>query len=396
MQPFVRLFWFFDWPGIGRFFDFTWKPFVRLFFHYLGVDQTAPSPWRYALRRTWHGFIRHRTLDAAATLAFFSTLTVFPAALILISAVSLGVGDDRDAVSDILHVASIAIGPDAAMAISSPLEALLKLSDPGVSLGVGIVLTVYSLSGYTTAFGRALDNIYDIQEGRRYFWFRSQMLLVTLALMVAFACIAVILLTTPAVAQGIGDQFVFGEPFVVLWDIVKWPVLAALIVFVIILLYYYTPNVKHPRVRWVSYGAVLAMGGWALATVGFAVYVITFSNYDHVYGFLGGAVVILVYSLITNLVLVIGGELDAQFIRVRYLQHGVEAEKMIPFPLRDTKRNLALARHQAMDIRDGRTIRVNAVRDGTTNDHVSPDDDTVSTVTAPRWWHRLGRFVRRV
>ncbi|MCU1527637.1 MAG: YihY/virulence factor BrkB family protein [Frondihabitans sp.] len=351
----------FTWPFLKPIGLLVARPLVWAWNHYLVVGADDPIPWRYALRRTYHGFLRHRHIDAAAALAFFSTLALFPGALAVVSAAALG-RSNGDAVDDILNIATIAIGPSAADAIRQPLISLLSLSTPGVTLGIGIVLTIWSVSGYAAAFGRAMNVVYGVQEGRRFYRFRSSMLLLALVLVVAFAAMAAILLITPSIAGAIGDQFQYGEPLVVVWNIFKWPLLVGLVVVVIGLLYYFTPNVQHPQVRWVSYGALFAIGGWGLATAGFAVYVVTFSHYDHVYGFLGGAVVLLAYTFMSNLVLVLGGELDSQIIRVRYLQSGVEAEGLIPLPLRDSKRNLALARHQSLDMIDGRTIRLKAIR----------------------------------
>jgi membrane protein len=349
------------WPILAPIGRLVARPFVWAWNRYLVVGADDPIPWRYALRRTYHGFLRHRHIDAAAALAFFSTLALFPGALAVISAVALK-HTDGDAVNDILTIATLAIGPSAADAIRQPLLSLVSLSTPGVTLGIGIVLVVWSVSGYASAFGRAMNVVYGVQEGRRFYRFRSSMLLLSLVLVIAFAAMAAILLVTPSIAQAIGDQFQYGEPLVLIWNVFKWPLLVALVVVVVGLLYYFTPNIQHPQVRWVSYGALFAIGGWALATVGFAIYVVTFSHYDRVYGFLGGAVVLLVYTFISNLVLVLGGELDSQIIRVRYLQSGVEAEGLIPLPLRSSKRNLALARHQSLDMVDGRTIRLKAIR----------------------------------
>lgn len=372
------------WPPIRFVGLLVASPFVAAWKAWLVVGPADPIPWRYALRRTYHGFYRHRTIDAGASLAFFATLALFPAALSVISSVALG-QSDGDTVDDILGVARIAIGPNAADALRSPLVSLLSLSSPGVTLGVGLGLTLWSLSGYTSAFGRAMNTIYDIQEGRRFVRFRSSMLLLSLVLMVVGGAIAAILLITPSIAQAIGDQFRFGELFVVLWNVFKWPLLVGLMVLAVGLLYYFTPNVKHPEVRWVSYGAMFAIGGWALATLGFAIYVTTFSHYDHVYGFFGGAVVLLVYAYISNFVLVLGGELDSQIIRVRYLQSGVEAEGMIPLPVRSSLRTLAMARHRSLDQVDGRTMRLKAVRiygeptlDDDGRPHVRPRFQTLS------------------
>ncbi|WP_423923627.1 YhjD/YihY/BrkB family envelope integrity protein [Frigoribacterium sp. 2-23] len=321
-----------------------------------------PGAWRYILMRVWHDFLRHRTVDTAASLTFFSTLALFPGALTLVSGVAL-FQDGDDAVDDILTVARYVIRPDAAEAIRAPLEQLLSLSSPGAGFAVGLIGTLWSLSGYTTAFGRAMNTVYEVEEGRRIWKFRGQMMLVTLVLMVSYGAIAVILLVTPTVIDGIGDAAGFGRPWIDLWNVLKWPVLVGLAVFVVGLLYYFTPNIRPPRIRWVSYGALLALGVWALCTTGFAIYVATVSNYDRVYGWLGGAIITLIYSYISNFVLVIGGELDSEILRMRQLNRGIPAEESIPLPLRDTTRNLVLARNREWDIRNGRAIREAAVRE---------------------------------
>lgn len=372
------------WPALRLLGRLGAAPFVAGWNRWLVVGARDPIPWRYALRRTYHGFYRHRTIDSGASLAFFSTLALFPGALAVVSAVSLG-QSDGDAVADILRIATIALGPNTAQSLKSPLESLLSLSSPGVTLGIGLALTLWSLSGYTSAFGRAMNTIYDIQEGRRFVRFRSSMLLLSLVLMVVFGAIAAILLITPSIAMAIGDQFRFGGILVALWNVLKWPVLVGLVVLAIALLYYFTPNIQHPEVRWVSYGALFAIAGWALATLGFAIYVVTFTHYDRVYGILGGAVVMLLYAFVSNFVLVLGGELDSQIIRVRYLQSGVEAEGMIPLPVRSSARTLAMARHLSLDQTDGRTMRLKAVRlygeptlDDDGRPHVRPRFQTLS------------------
>jgi len=320
------------------------------------------STTRYVLLRVWHDFLRHRTIDAAAALTFFSTLAVLPTALALVSGVALFQEGD-EAVEEILSVARYVLTPQAIDTLRGPLEQMLSLSNPGVAFGIGLWLTLWSLSSYTTAFGRAMNTAYDVEEGRRIWTFRGHMMIVTLVLMVSFALIATILLVTPTLARGIGDAVGFGEPFLTLWNVLKWPVLVALAVFVVAMLYFFTPNVRPPRLRWVSYGAMFALGIWALCTVGFALYVTTVSNYDRFYGWLGIVVVVLLYSYISNFVLVIGGELDSEILRMRQLRRGLQAEEVIPLPMRDTARNHILARNSAWDVRVGRAIRERAVRE---------------------------------
>jgi len=152
-----------------------------------------------------------------------------------------------------------------------------------------------------------------------------------------------------------------GEPWLSIWTVAKWPIVLGLAVLIVAILYYFTPNTSRPRLRWVSWGATFAITVWALATAGFAVYVATVGQYDEVYGWLGGSLVLLLWLHITNLVLVLGAEVDAEIVRVRQLHSGIEAEDVIRLPLRDSTRNLRLARQRAEDIADGRRLREHEV-----------------------------------
>lgn len=80
------------------------------------------------------------------------------------------------------------------------------------------------------------------------------------------------------------------------WNIAKWPVILAIVVVMVAVLYYATPNVRQPKIQWVSIGAVIAILTWVLASLAFGFYVSQFSNYNKTYGSLAGVVVFLLGS----------------------------------------------------------------------------------------------------
>lgn len=322
-----------------------------------GLDSRS---WRYAARRALHGFVRHRGLDSAASLTFFASLALFPAALTVVS--SFAIAENRNQATDsIISILGDFAQPSTVKALESPLQELLRIPNPGIALALGLILSVWSVSSYATAFGRAVNSVYEVQEGRQFWKFRGLMILVALALIACFASVTAILLLTPSVAEAIGVSLGIAAPWVSVWNVAKWPVLLALAIIIVGIVYYYTPNVRHLRLRWVSWGAAFAILVWALATAAFALYVALFQTYNHVYGWLGGAVALLIWLYISNLVLVLGAEVDAEIVRLRQLASGIEAEVDIRLPLRDTRRNLMLARQQAADEADGRAIRERAV-----------------------------------
>jgi membrane protein len=306
--------------------------------------------------RAWHGFIRHRGIDAAAALTFFTALSTLPALLVLVSAFALA-DDRRRASEDLAAIVSTVLPDDATADVERGLREMLSLDNPGIALTVGIVLLLWTVSGYATAFGRAMNAVYEVEEGRPFWAFRGRMLLVAVGLVVLQTLIVGILLLTPSATEDILGRRDIGLVVATVWDIGKWPVLLGLAVLFVAVLYYFTPNVRHTRVRWASAGSLGAIGIWLVATLGFALYLLVAGHYDLLYGSLGGLVTALLWGYLTNAALIAGAELDAEFVRLRQLARGEPAEELVRLPLRDSRRNRMLARQRTADVEASRSIR---------------------------------------
>ena len=168
-------------------------------------------------------------------------------------------------------------------------------------------------------------------------------------------------------AEAIGNAIGLGDTAVTVWAIAKWPVLLLVVVLVVALLYYATPNVQQPKFRWISIGAAVAIVVWVLASVVFGFYVANFSSYNKTYGSLAGVIVSLLWLWITNLALLFGAELDAELERGRQLQAGIAAEEELQLPARDTRKIEKARKKRDKDIALGRQIRHQAEASGADN-----------------------------
>jgi len=146
---------------------------------------------------------------------------------------------------------------------------------------------------------------------------------VTLVMVVMITVVALAIVLTGPVVEAIGDEIGLGDTALMIWDIAKWPVLAALVVGLLLLLFWATPNVRQRGVIAVLPGVILGLAVWAVASAAFAFYVANFGAYDRTYGTLGGVVVLLVWLWITNLALLLGVELNAERERSKQLAAGV-------------------------------------------------------------------------
>jgi membrane protein len=268
--------------------------------------------------------------------------------------------------------------------IRGPIQELTTSPAAGFTLVIGLLTALWSASGYVTAFGRAMNRIYEIDEGRGFVKLRGTMLAVTLISLIIVALLAAMLVISGPVAEAVGNVMGLGGVFLTVWNIAKWPVIVALVIVVIAILYYATPNVRQPKIRWMSLGSLIALLIFVLASVGFGFYVGNFSNYNKTYGAIGGVIVMLLWLWILNMSLLFGAEFDAEMERGRQLQAGIEAEDTLQLPPRDTKKSDKLQEKEEEDIRLGRELREKYSEQGNGQDGSDQDGRGGATSSSGR------------
>jgi membrane protein len=319
-------------------------------------DDLSKHSWGFVLRKTMREFSKDQCTDLAAALTYYSVLALFPAMIALTSILGL-VGQSTNAVNEVLKIVGQLGGGSLVTSIRPTLEEIASSQSAGLGFVLGLLGALWSASGYVGAFGRAMNRMYEVTEGRPVWKLRPVNLLLTVVLVVLTAIALAMLVLTGGVAQAVGNALGVGDTFVLVWNIAKWPVLLAIVIVIVALLYYATPNVKQPKFRWVSVGAVVAIVVWIIASAAFGFYVSNFSSYDKTYGALAGVIAFLLWLWLTNLALLFGGELDAELERGRELQSGIAAEETVQLPPRDT-RNIEKAREkEEEDVRRGRELR---------------------------------------
>ena len=282
------------------------------------TDLPARS-WRYAVRRTWREFSADQCTDLAAALTYYAVLAVFPAMIALTSLLGL-VNKGDDSVTTLLGIIDDLGGAAMVDSVRGPLLEITQSQQAGLAFFLGLGGALWSASGYVGAFGRAMNRIYEIQEGRPIWKLRPVMLLLTLVLVVLAAAVLLALVVTGPVADAVGEALGVGATLSLAWSIAKWPVIFLVVVLIVALLYYVTPNVQQPRFRWISVGALLAIVAGCVVSAAFGLYLANFSSYDKTYGALAGMIAFLLWLWLTNLALLFGAELDAELERSRELE----------------------------------------------------------------------------
>ncbi|MFB7241360.1 ribonuclease BN [Streptomyces populi] len=296
-----------------------------------------PKPaWRAVLKGSLREFKDDELTDRAAALTYYGLLSLFPALLVLVSVLGLTGKSTTDAL--LKNVGEFAPGSARDIVTSSVHQLQNNAGLGSVAAVVGVLLAVWSASGYVAAFMRAANAVYDMPEGRPAWKILPVRVGLTVALMVLALVSAVIVVFTGALARQAGSALGIGDTALTVWSIAKWPVLVVLVVIMIALLYWGTPNARVKGFRWVTPGSVLALVIWLVASAAFAFYVANFGSYNKTYGTLAGVIVFLVWLWISNLAILLGLEFDAETVRQRAIAGGQPPGKEPYTQPRDTRK----------------------------------------------------------
>jgi membrane protein len=298
-------------------------------------DQPTELPrraWPGVLKRTFREYKADNLGDLAAALTYYGVLAIFPMLIVLVSV--LGLLGQSVTQPLLQNLEKVAPGPARQIFTSAIHNIQANRGTAGILFVAGLAAALWSASGYIAGFMRASNIVWDVEEGRPIYKtipIRLGLTLVT-ALLLTFSALAVVL--TGGLAKQLGNVIGAGQSAVTIWDIAKWPVLLLVVAVILAVLYYVAPNVRQPGFRWVTPGGVLAVVLWIVASAAFAFYVANFSSYNKTYGALASVIVFLVWLWITNTVILLGAELNAEIERGRQIEGGHPAEREPFLPLR--------------------------------------------------------------
>jgi membrane protein len=281
------------------------------------VADTPTDPpgrsWLGALKRTVTAFRDDNLTDWAGALTYYAVLAIFPALIVLVSALGL-IG--KSATQPLIdNLETVAPGP-AQEILTSAIENIQdSQGTAGLVFAIGLVVAIWSASGYVAAFMRASTSIYGVDEGRPIWKTLPVRVGLTVLLMLLTAASAIGVTVSGGLAKEVGNLIGVGDTAVDVWNIAKWPVLLLLVSLLFAVLYWAAPNVRHPGFRWITPGGVLAVIGWVIASVAFSFYVSNFGSYNKTYGALAGPIVFLIWLWISNVMILLGAEFNSELER---------------------------------------------------------------------------------
>lgn len=264
--------------------------------------------WKDIFWRVYASFNDNRLLAVAGGVVFFSLLAIFPAIAAFVSL--YGLIADASTINAHLSLAAGVLPAGAVDILHEQIARLTAKSDARLGLGfiTGLAIALWSANAGMKAIIDALNVVYDEKEKRSFVKLNLLSLLFTLiaicSLMVALAAVVI----APMVLSAIGLSSLLSLSIAVL----RWPLLLVLATVALAAIYRYGPSRTEPRWQWLSVGSAAAAIGWLITSVLFSWYIGHFGAYNATYGSLGAAVGMMMWMWISAIVILLGGELNAE------------------------------------------------------------------------------------
>lgn len=282
-----------------------------------------PTLW-FVIRRTWERAITMQVWDVAATMTFYLILSLLPGLIAITSTVSL-VSFTEETVSTFAGLVNDLVPSVEASTVSTTLLTLIDTPGGVISLTLGLIGSIYSASNVVAAFHRAMNRIYDTREGRQLIYFRFVVFLETLVLMVASLALLLLVILGGDFSRRLGELLGLTQETVATWNILKWPLILVVLIFLVSQAFYRGPNVHRPRYRVISAGAVVTViilfsaivfTGWLLDRV---------TVFEQIFSTVNGILYGVVMIWVAFIVMLVAAAWDAEILRARQLASGYEA-----------------------------------------------------------------------
>lgn len=288
---------------------------------------SVPDLIRRTARASWHDDV----FGQGGRMAFYHFLAIFPSLLVFFSIASR-IPHLGPHLKSALQEMSRQLLPDQVSQLF--LRVTGGAGEPtfsGIQLLSVSAGAVWAAHNGTWAMIYGLNRAYEVEEHRSWRELSVTIAALTLCLAVT-GSIALVLIFCSGYLQA---HFHAGTIAV---RVLEWLVLAAALSFSFAMLYRFAPNLRDHEWRWSTPGAVCALVLWIGSTLVARVYFGHVNDYARSYGYLNGAVMLLLWLYATNGAILIGGEMNSEIEKAATQRHSSPPRSAQPRPDHGSKR----------------------------------------------------------
>jgi len=261
--------------------------------------------------RVWREINNDDVFGAAAKLAYYFLLALFPLLIFLTSIIGLVLGAGTGLRHALFNYLSQVMPSSAFQLIDKTILEVSSASGAG-KRSFGLLAALWASASGVGAMMESLNTAYESQERRSWWKQRLVALFLTVSLSVLIIGAVIVIFGGSKIAEHLGASYGFSEAFVITWKILQWPIALAFMLLAFALIYYLAPDVRNHKWRWITPGSVIGVVLWLLVSFAFKGYLHFFDSYSKTYGSLGAVIVLMLWLYLTGAAVLIGGEINAE------------------------------------------------------------------------------------
>lgn len=267
--------------------------------------------WIELGKRVWAEINEDDIWGRAAQLAYYFLLALFPLLIFLTAALGLMLGSGEGLRESMFNYLSQVMPGSAFQLVNTTMTEITNASNAG-KLSFGLLAALWAASNGMGAITQALNASYDLKESRPWWKQRLVAVLLTIALSVLVIGALLLILWGGRVADFVAAHYQLGGFFPTAWKIIQWPLVFAFMVTSFALIYFFAPDVKDQKWKWLTPGAAIGVVLWLLVSFGFKIYLHYFNSYNATYGSLGAVIILMLWLYFTGTSILIGSEINSE------------------------------------------------------------------------------------
>ena len=288
--------------------------------------------FKVILKNTWDSMFDDNLLGRAAELGFYFLFALFPTLLTACAVLGLAARSAAHIYEHLLQYLSIVVPPSALGTVLEAFNQTAAAASTG-KITFGLVAALWSASVGFSAIQGTLNVVYRVKETRPYWRARLSAIGVTFLLSIVVSLMLASLLIADLLAR-LAHLHIHDHLLAFLTAsfarTLGWVIATALLSLLFALIYYFGPDVKVSRWRWLTPGAAFGMLGWVIGSLGLRVYVHYFNNYSATYGSLGTVIILLTWFYLSGLMLLLGGEINSEIEAAVHAKNLAATEALKP------------------------------------------------------------------
>ena len=282
--------------------------------------------WRELAKRVWHEVNEDNVFGRAAELSYYFLLALIPFLIFLTSVIGLVLGSGTGTRHTLFQYLARIMPPSAFQLIDNTMWEVSAASSGG-KLSFGILAALWAASNGLSAITDSLNAAYDLTESRPWWKRRLVSIGLTMALSVLIIGALVLVVAGGKIAESLGAAYGFGPVFPLAWKIIQWPVVLGCMILAFALIYYFAPDFREQKWKWLTPGAAIGVALWLLISIAFRVYLHFFNSYSATYGSLGAVIILMLWLYFTGAAVLTGGEINSEIENAAAKQGEPEAKE---------------------------------------------------------------------